>query len=168
MQGGAWMKKEKLRKQVLHLVCTRATQNGSFSTLLPPTPRAYVPREKILAKNCFIGFLDQLVSLFSSLYTAAPLPNSTDYNYFRNERRPELDWGAQCHGKRRSKNSIYFLSQRPCVTYCKTQINVVRVCFLSWCFWPLLTSYNPSSSIFTISSTICPFFKRSSLSVFGS
>lgn len=95
MQGGAWMKKEKLRKQVLHLVCTRATQNGSFSTLLPPTPRAYVPREKILAKNCFIGFLDQLVSLFSSLYTAAPLPNSTDYNYFRDERRLELDWGAQ-------------------------------------------------------------------------
>ena len=95
MQGGAWMKKEKLRKEVLHLVCTRATQNGSFSTLPPPTPRAYVPREKILAKNCFIGFLDQLVSLFSSLYTAAPLLNSTDYNYFRNERRSELDWGAQ-------------------------------------------------------------------------
>ena len=68
------MKKEKLRKEVLHLVCTRATQNGSFSKLLPPTPRAYVPREKILAKNCFIGFLDQLVSLFSSLYTAAPSP----------------------------------------------------------------------------------------------
>ena len=169
MQGGAWMKKEKLRKEVLHLVCTRATQNGSFSTLLPPTPRAYVPREKILAKNCFIGFLDQLVSLFSSLYTAAPLPNSTDYNYFRKERRSELDWGAQGVMERDEvKIAFIFFPKVPVWLHCKTQINVVRVCFLTWCFWPLPTSYNPSSSIFTISSTICPFFKRSSLSVFGS
>ena len=68
------MKKEKLRKQVFHLVCTEAAQNGSLSTLLPPTPRAYVPHEKILAKNSFTGFLDQLVSLFSSLCTATPSP----------------------------------------------------------------------------------------------
>lgn len=163
------MKKENLRKQVFHLVCTQATQNGSFSTLLPPTPRANVPHEKILAKHSFTGFLDQLVSLFSSLYTAAPLLNSTDYNYFRNERRLELDWGTQGVMERDEvKIAFIFFPKVSVWLHCKTQIDVERVCFLSWCFWPLLTSHNPPSSIFTISSTICPFFKRSSLSFLGS
>ena len=61
-----------------------------------PQPQAHTYHaRRSWQKKYFTGFLDQLVSLFSSLCAATPLPYSTDENYFRNERKSELDWGAQ-------------------------------------------------------------------------
>ena len=91
--NAGWGLNEKGKPQETGIASTMYLGNTKWFFLdsTAPNPTRKRTTREDLGKKSSTGFLDQLVSLFSSLCTAAPLPNSTDYNYFRNERRSELD-----------------------------------------------------------------------------